>query len=560
MSPLATLRITVCGILLAAGWEKVGGAEKASAGSLPVPALSFKTPVNGSDIKLFSTVVLLCTPAKETPYPIVLFLGRDTQPRTELLSFKLSTTGAVLFNLPAMAENEGNFVCWYNVSRTAETSGSSNSVNIIIASIPPPTVRVVPDFIPVGGDYMVYCNAPSQFFNITLSIYYRHLRPPVPEEVQLLGSLAVEGAIVGVEAKRTDMPAGARVEYFCRMEVFHNQRLYKSPLSTSATATAEEAPVRLVSALPGPECAGELQMQVRGSWAPVCDDLSQPLSARAAVARVVCRQLGCGDVVLTSYKSVPSKGVQFLMGPAKCNGTEAQLRECSLNAFLSSCYRGMQVEVVCSAFLPPPVLSVSGHGRVSSVYVYEKHPLEISCTLIAQWLRGTQIKLVEVTDGRIHSGSSVAHGASLTWELQPPVRPGKYACYVTLYGFNLNTQSGLSNSVIVTTGSWKPPSAGLIVGALLAALAGAGILVYMCVFRVTKKGSQENTAPQEARVEIPVTTPWTGAENTPGGNTENPQISTEDPETAPGNSTENPLTTPATNTENPGFSPGEKHT
>uniref|UniRef100_A0A0E9X120 Uncharacterized protein n=1 Tax=Anguilla anguilla TaxID=7936 RepID=A0A0E9X120_ANGAN len=62
-----------------------------------------------------------------------------------------------------------------------------------------------------------------------------------------------------------------------------------------------------------------------------------------------------------------------------------------------------------------------------------------------------------------------------------------------------------------------PPSAGLIVGALLAALAGAGILVYMCVFRVTKKGSQENTAPQEARVEIPVTTPWTGAENTPGG-------------------------------------------
>ncbi|KAJ8359259.1 hypothetical protein SKAU_G00157840 [Synaphobranchus kaupii] len=175
--------------------------------------------------------------------------------------------------------------------------------------------------------------------------------------------------------------------------------------------------------------------------------------------------------------------------------------------------------------------------------------------LVPQWLKSARVVLVEVRDGRTYSGSAVSSGESETWNLQPPVRAGEYACYVTFYVFNKHAMSSLSDSVIVTTGSWYPPSTGLIVGALFTTLIGAGILVYVCICRVHKEGSQGNSAPEEAQTEISTTTPWADAENqttTPGDNTE-------DPETPPGSDTENPISTPEANTDRPRFSLGEEH-
>ncbi|KAI1890453.1 hypothetical protein AGOR_G00153860 [Albula goreensis] len=126
---LVSLRMAVCGgVLLASAWWKVGGAE----GPLPVPSLSIKSPYKGLDIELFMDVVLACTTPYGAPYPIIVFLGRASEPREEILSVEVTTVATASFTLGAVAQNEGAFLCWYNVSKTGEQSGPSNSVTITL--------------------------------------------------------------------------------------------------------------------------------------------------------------------------------------------------------------------------------------------------------------------------------------------------------------------------------------------------------------------------------------------------------------------------------------------
>ncbi|XP_061074671.1 scavenger receptor cysteine-rich type 1 protein M130 isoform X1 [Conger conger] len=379
---------------------------------------------------------------------------------------------------------------WVKEGGAEEISEPSNSVNITIPSLPPPVVLVQPDFIPVGANYSVYCQAARHFPNMTLSLYYRELQSASPEELQLLGSLTLEGTDTVIRARLPKIAAGERVEYSCRMEVIYSQRLYRSPFSAPATATAEEAPVRLVSQFQGPVCAGKLQMFAKGSWAPVCQDRNQGPSDRDAVALVVCRQLRCGDVhQVNPTSSSPAHRGELFMGPVECSGKEANLRECSIKGLESSCYKGRVLEIVCSDFLPLPTLSVLGYGWASSVYVYEKHELEISCTLSPQGKTDAAFEL-EVRGQTIFTGPAMHPGQSVSWRLDPPVSPGEYKCYAVVYGFDYRTKSSASNSVIVTTGPWFPPSPGLIVGALITILIGVGILVYMCVCRKRKEESE----------------------------------------------------------------------
>ncbi|KAJ8260060.1 hypothetical protein GJAV_G00176610 [Gymnothorax javanicus] len=524
MCTLAALKITVCSILLAADWMQVEGAE----GSLPAPSLSSSTPLN--NVELFSEVVVECRLPLTAPNLIILILGRDTQPRTEVYSKSEQYSRAAFFRIPAQPEYEGSFICWYNVSRTMEQSGSSNSLNITIASVPSPSVVIVPDFIPAGRNYTVHCQAPSKFLNtatITLSFYEKE--PPTTEEPNLLGSLTLDGDSAGIRTWRTDVPAGLRVEYFCKMEVLYHQRSYISPPSPSVIAVVEEAPVRLAY-----KCAGRLEMFVRESWAPVCAATNLRESERRAVGQVVCKELGCGQEVMASYvKAAPLQVGGFFMGPVQCRGGERRLRECSVDAFQRLCKGNWQVEIVCSAFVPPPVLSITGHGSASSIYVHVESPLEISCMLTEPWLLGAEITLQEVKNRRIQRSSRATPGELVKWELDPPVEPGKYVCYFTLNSFNTLVKSNFSNSVIVTTGTWKPPSAGLIAGALITTLIGAGILVYICFCRVHKEEKPEDSERQEAETGSSTATPSAHTEDqrtNPVDNMENSHINNENPQ------------------------------
>ncbi|KAG7478380.1 hypothetical protein MATL_G00079980 [Megalops atlanticus] len=508
---LTTLRITVWGLLWAVRWELQVQADE----PLQAPSLSFKSPPDGSDIQLFSQMTLLCTPPYGAHYPMVVSLGRDIQPRVEEVTYSLRSFSSVLFYLQASAKNEGTFVCWYKISRTGEVSASSKPLNITISSLPPPIASVHPFFIPIGGNYTVYCEAPGKFFNFTLSLYVRDLLGPEAKgPPELLGSVTLEDNTRLLQAASKKMDAKAMLEYLCKMELTYNQRLYRSPFSSSALASVEEAPVRLVSQFSGTRCGGRLEVFARNAWSVVCQGANTD-TLNQALARVVCRQMGCGDVAVQSVLtfSDPRPGTVFV-GPVECSGEEAQLRDCRVTNVRDSCPGGKQPEIVCTDFPAVPELSVQGYGRVSSIYVHEKSPLVLSCMVTEQWMVDNgvraEIHIQDVTSQRTFTYSTVSAGEAVTAELSPPVRPGEYACSAMFRGFNLYVESSLSNRLTVTTGTWMPPSPGVIVGALLTALIGAGMLLYMCFCRPSKESTQ---TPIQENTDNPITTPGAKAEN-----------------------------------------------
>ncbi|XP_036387703.1 uncharacterized protein si:dkey-195m11.11 [Megalops cyprinoides] len=511
MSLPTTFRITVWGLLWAARWELQVQAD----GPLQAPTLSFKSPPDGSDIQLFSRVTLLCTPPYRAPYPMVVILGRDTQPRVEVTRYPLRSSSSALFYLQASAENEGTLVCWYNVSRTREMSASSNPLNITISSLPPPIASVDPFFIRIGGNYTVYCKASGEFFNFTLSLYVRDLLGPGADAPpELLGSVTLEDNTRLLVATSKKMDAKVMLEYLCKMELTYNQRLYQSPFSPAALASVEEAPVRLVSRFRSSRCGGRLEVFVRNAWSVVCQGANtDPLNRE--LARVVCREMGCGDVAIQSVLTIsnPRPGTVFV-GPVECSGEEARVRDCRITAVGDSYPRGKQPEIVCTDFPQAPELSVPGYGRVSSIYVHEKSPLVLSCMVTSQWMVDNglmaELRIQDVTSQRTFTYSTVLAGEAVTTELSPPVRPGEYACYAVYHGFNLHVESKLSNRLTVTTGTWMPPSSGVIVGALLTTLIGAGILLYVCLCRSSKESSQ---TPAQTNTDNPASTPEATSEN-----------------------------------------------
>ncbi|KAI1890452.1 hypothetical protein AGOR_G00153850 [Albula goreensis] len=319
------------------------------------------------------------------------------------------------------------------------------------------------------------------------------------------------------------------------MEVFYSYHTYTTTLSLPVVAIAEEAPVRLVSRFQGSHCAGRLEMLVQSDWAPVCRGTSD-----TAVGRVVCRELGCGILLSAGYaRASTTQQVRNSVGKVECSGEEAKLQECSIA--LQRCPTRELKEIVCSDFLPPPKLSVSGYGDVSDVYVHVESPLEISCTVNEERLRGEQIviDLVNAKTRNSYGSKFLSSVEPTTFKLSAPVTPGQYACYATFHGFQQTAKSTLSNTVDITTGTWYPPSAGLIVGALSAILLGAGILVYICIGRVSKGESQDNATPQEEQPEDSITSSQAGMDNP----ATIPELNTEISATPPGGSAENPTTT-----------------
>ncbi|XP_033928318.1 soluble scavenger receptor cysteine-rich domain-containing protein SSC5D-like isoform X2 [Melopsittacus undulatus] len=134
---------------------------------------------------------------------------------------------------------------------------------------------------------------------------------------------------------------------------------------------AIRAPIRLVG---GPNrCVGRLEVLWEQQWGSVCDD-----QWGMPDATVVCRQLGCGDVLSApgSAPFGPGAGPIWL-DDVDCNGTEEELLQCRMRPWGEhNCDHGEDAGVVCSGPPSPvPVQLVNGSSRCSGTVqvLYGQH-------------------------------------------------------------------------------------------------------------------------------------------------------------------------------------------
>ena len=105
----------------------------------------------------------------------------------------------------------------------------------------------------------------------------------------------------------------------------------------------EEGAVRLVDGRTGPH-EGRVEVYYNGQWGTVCDDGWDILDAR-----VVCRQLGYTGATAAPRRAAFGQGVgPILLDQVECDGTEANLTECSSNPLgIHDCTHSEDAGAVC---------------------------------------------------------------------------------------------------------------------------------------------------------------------------------------------------------------------
>ncbi|XP_071605728.1 putative DMBT1-like protein [Heliangelus exortis] len=105
----------------------------------------------------------------------------------------------------------------------------------------------------------------------------------------------------------------------------------------------KETKLRLVSG--EDQCSGRVEVFHDGKWGTVCDD-----NFATESGNVVCKQLGCGEVVSVLDEAYFGPGTDdIFLSNVQCQGSESQLSDCQNDGWSKhECVHDEDVSVICS--------------------------------------------------------------------------------------------------------------------------------------------------------------------------------------------------------------------
>uniref|UniRef100_A0A8C7JST5 Uncharacterized protein n=1 Tax=Oncorhynchus kisutch TaxID=8019 RepID=A0A8C7JST5_ONCKI len=189
---------------------------------------------------------------------------------------------------------------------------------------------------------------------------------------------------------------------------------------------SEPDDVRLVGG--GSRCAGGVERYDQGEWRTMgIKDWDQ-----AAVAAVVCRQLGCGSTV-----SVLPGNTTRAFG-VKCDGDESSLRECLRSHRLLP-----GITVICSDLLvQPDIFLTDSMGGVFRGHqgpeVFRGYNFTITCSIQPQYPGGS---FLLTFTGSNRTQPAVNHSAAFLFPAADDSHQGNYSCVYDNYVFSHNFSS-----------------------------------------------------------------------------------------------------------------------